>query len=75
MPKKSIVIRQRHPALKLWFRVESLEARCLLSGAGLFSSDQDIGSPAQAGSLAYANGAYTMTGGGARNSDTVGLAP
>jgi hypothetical protein len=44
-------------------RSEALEARLLLS-AGLFSSDQDIGSPAQAGSAAYSNGSYTVVAGG-----------
>ncbi|HEX4055795.1 MAG TPA: glucoamylase family protein [Tepidisphaeraceae bacterium] len=43
--------------------IEVLESRLLLS-AGLLASDQDIGSPAQAGSSAYSNGVYTVVGGG-----------
>ncbi len=44
--------------------IETLECRLLLS-AGLLGSDQDIGSPAQAGSSTYSNGVYTVVGGGA----------
>jgi hypothetical protein len=34
------------------------------ASGGVFVSDQDIGSPAQAGSLSYLNGTYTITAGG-----------
>jgi len=44
--------------------IEVLETRLLLS-SGLLGSDEDIGSPAQAGSSTYSNGAYTVVGGGA----------
>jgi hypothetical protein len=44
--------------------LEALEGRVLLS-VGLLSADQDIGAPGQAGSAAYANGIYTVAGGGA----------
>lgn len=49
--------------------IEALEARLLLSN-GIFSTDQDIGSPQQAGSLNYSNGSYTVAGGGAGFGDT-----
>jgi hypothetical protein len=42
-----------------------LEPRQLLAGAGIFANDQDIGAPAQPGSIAYTNGTYTVVGGGA----------
>ena len=42
---------------------KALESRLLLS-VGLFSADQDIGSPAQAGSAIYADGGYSVVGGG-----------
>jgi hypothetical protein len=43
--------------------IEILESRLLLSG-GLLGLDQDIGSPAQPGSSAYAGGVYTVVGAG-----------
>lgn len=43
--------------------MELLECRRLLA-TGVFSSDQDIGSPALAGSASYANGTYTITAAG-----------
>lgn len=42
--------------------VASLDGRS--AGGGVFVNDQDIGSPAQAGSLSYLNGTYTITAGG-----------
>ncbi len=40
-----------------------MESRLLLS-AGFLTSDQDIGSPSPAGSIAFNNGTYTITGAG-----------
>src|SRR5689334_4607762 len=46
------------------FLFETLEGRQLLSAVGVFPEDQDIGSPALAGSAAYSAGTYTLNGGG-----------
>jgi hypothetical protein len=43
--------------------IDALETRLLLS-IGLLTADQDIGSPAQAGSAVYSNGSYTIVTGG-----------
>src|SRR5262245_53433205 len=43
--------------------IELLEARHLLA-VGVFSTNLDIGSPALAGSAAYLNGTYTISGSG-----------
>src|SRR5437870_553733 len=51
LAKNYIVPRTLHyPNLRRRFAIEMLESRQLLSGAGIFSNDQDIGSPLQAGS-------------------------
>ncbi|HUB24840.1 MAG TPA: glucoamylase family protein [Tepidisphaeraceae bacterium] len=62
MRRKSYIV---NSARKYAF--ESLEGRLLLSAISpqSYFVDQDIGSPAQAGSLAYSNGVYTVNAGGA----------
>lgn len=63
--KYNLRMTRRHARRQTLFQLESLEHRRLLSGAGIFSTSQDIGSPTPPGSLSHSNGTYTMTAGGA----------
>ncbi len=44
-------------------KIEALESRLLLS-VGLFTADQDIGSPTQPGAASFSNGVYTISADG-----------
>ncbi len=54
--------RQKLPSLRR-ATIEAVESRLLLS-IGLLTTDQDIGSPPQAGTASYSNGVYTVNGAG-----------